>query len=85
MLGVVGGSGAGKSVLLRSIVGLNQPASGSIKVFGQETAAMDDRRVNGAAIALGRAVPGRRAIFSSQTVAQNIQVPMRRWTNMSRN
>ena len=34
VLGVVGGSGTGKSVLLRSIVGLNRPAAGSIQVFG---------------------------------------------------
>ena len=35
MLGVVGGSGTGKSVLLRTIVGLNRPAAGSIEVLGQ--------------------------------------------------
>ena len=34
VLGVVGGSGTGKSVLLRSIVGLNRPAAGTIRVFG---------------------------------------------------
>ena len=34
VLGVVGGSGTGKSVLLRTIVGLNRPAAGTIKVFG---------------------------------------------------
>ena len=35
ILGVVGGSGAGKSVLLRTIIGLNQPMEGSAEVFGQ--------------------------------------------------
>lgn len=34
VLGIVGGSGTGKSVLLRTIVGLNKPAAGSIKAFG---------------------------------------------------
>jgi phospholipid/cholesterol/gamma-HCH transport system ATP-binding protein len=34
VLGVVGGSGTGKSVLLRTIVGLQRPASGSVRVFG---------------------------------------------------
>ena len=38
VLGVVGGSGAGKSVLLRTIIGLNKPREGSIEVFGKKTA-----------------------------------------------
>ncbi|MEJ0041892.1 MAG: ATP-binding cassette domain-containing protein [Rhizomicrobium sp.] len=37
ILGVVGGSGTGKSVLLRSIIGLNQIRSGTIEVFGRNT------------------------------------------------
>ena len=37
VLGVVGGSGAGKSVLLRSIIGLNKPLDGRIEVFGRHT------------------------------------------------
>ena len=37
ILGVVGGSGTGKSVLLRSIIGLQEPAAGDISVFGQES------------------------------------------------
>ena len=41
VMGVVGGSGTGKSVLLRSIVGLNRPKGGSIKVFGEETVGKD--------------------------------------------
>ena len=36
ILGVVGGSGTGKSVLLRSIVGLRQPNAGTVRVFGEE-------------------------------------------------
>ena len=42
VLGVVGGSGTGKSVLLKEIVGLIRPAAGSIEVFGRETARMSD-------------------------------------------
>src|SRR5579871_952347 len=82
VLGVVGGSGAGKSVLLRSIVGLNRPRSGSIKVFGQETAQDDDEDLKGLQLRWG-VLFQEGALFSSQTVAQNIQVPMRRWTNLS--
>jgi len=82
VLGVVGGSGSGKSVLLRSIIGLNKPLSGSIKVFGQETAEIDSEDFKGLQLRWG-VLFQEGALFSSQTVAQNIQVPMRRWTHMS--
>ncbi|MGD0190574.1 MAG: ATP-binding cassette domain-containing protein [Rhizomicrobium sp.] len=82
VLGVVGGSGSGKSVLLRSIVGLNHPVSGSIKVLGQETAESDSEDFRGLQIRWG-VLFQEGALFSSQTVAQNIQVPMRRWTHMT--
>lgn len=82
VLGVVGGSGAGKSVLLRSIVGLNRPQAGSISVLGQETADIDAESLRGLQLHWG-VLFQEGALFSSQTVAQNIQVPMRRWTNMS--
>ncbi|NQV60210.1 MAG: ATP-binding cassette domain-containing protein, partial [Alphaproteobacteria bacterium] len=38
ILGIVGGSGTGKSVLLRTIIGLNRPTAGRIEVFGQDLA-----------------------------------------------
>jgi len=83
VLGVVGGSGTGKSVLLRSIVGLNRPREGSVEVFGQTTS--DD--IESAPM---RALEMRwgvlfqeGALFSSQTVTENIQVPMREYTSMS--
>lgn len=82
VLGVVGGSGTGKSVLLRSIVGLNKPVAGSVKVFGQETAEIDSESFRGLQLRWG-VLFQEGALFSSQTVAQNIQVPMRRWTAMS--
>lgn len=81
VLGVVGGSGAGKSVLLRSIVGLNHPLSGSIKVFGQETVGILPEDLRGLQLHWG-VLFQEGALFSSMTVAQNIQVPMRRWTHM---
>ena len=76
ILGVVGGSGTGKSVLLRTLIGLNAPASGTVEVLGYDLA-----RASG---------PARRqleerwgvlfqdgALFSSLTVAQNIEVPLK--------
>lgn len=43
ILGVVGGSGSGKSVLLRSIVGLRQPSEGSVRVFGQDLPSLPEQ------------------------------------------
>jgi len=82
VLGVVGGSGAGKSVLLRSIVGLNHPVEGSIKVFGTEMVGMDPDELRGLQLRWGVLFQGG-ALFSSQTVAENIQIPLRRYTHMS--
>jgi phospholipid/cholesterol/gamma-HCH transport system ATP-binding protein len=76
VLGVVGGSGTGKSVLLRTICGLNRPAGGAIRVFGTDFLA--------ASGAERRAVENRwgvmfqdGALFSSLTVLENVEAPMR--------
>ena len=64
VLGVVGGSGAGKSVLLRTIIGLNKPREGTIEVFGKRHRRIaEGSRMRRAGDALGRAVPGRRAVL----------------------
>ena len=77
ILGVVGGSGTGKSVLMRSIIGLQTPAQGEISVFGMSTLDMPDeattrdvRRRWGVLFQGG-------ALFSTLTVAENVQVPIR--------
>src|SRR5262249_56642841 len=70
VLGVVGGSGTGKSVLLRSIIGLNRPVSGSINVLGVETADVTAEDLKGLQLRWG-VLFQRGALFSSQTVAQN--------------
>jgi phospholipid/cholesterol/gamma-HCH transport system ATP-binding protein len=79
VMGVVGGSGSGKSVLLRTIIGLNRPAAGSVRVLGQDTAALS--------AAAARALQSRwgvlfqdGALFSSLTVRQNIEVPLKEHT-----
>lgn len=75
ILGVVGGSGTGKSVLMRSIIGLQTPDAGEISVFGSEvdedeTESIDVRKRWGVLFQGG-------ALFSTLTVAENIQVPLR--------
>ena len=76
IIGVVGGSGTGKSVLLRAIVGLLKPDAGQIEVFNQtvrDTSEEDYRRLRrrwGVMFQDG-------ALFSSLTVRQNVEAPMR--------
>ncbi len=82
VLGVVGGSGSGKSVLLRSIVGLNRPREGSIEVFGQDISKLGERALHTVQVRWG-VLFQEGALFSSQTVAENIQVPMREYMKMS--
>jgi phospholipid/cholesterol/gamma-HCH transport system ATP-binding protein len=81
VMGVVGGSGTGKSVLLRSIVGLNRPNAGSIKVFGEETVGKDAEDLHTLQPRWGVLFQDG-ALFSSQTVAENIQVPLREHAKM---
>ena len=82
VLGFVGGSGTGKSVLTRAILGLVQQRAGTIEVFGQDLAGLNleqhrtmERRW-GVLFQHG-------ALFSGLTVLQNIQVPMREYLNIS--
>jgi phospholipid/cholesterol/gamma-HCH transport system ATP-binding protein len=76
ILGVVGGSGTGKSVLMRSIIGLQEPDTGEVTVFGEtmidreEDEATEVRRRWGVLFQGG-------ALFSTLTVAENVQVPLR--------
>jgi phospholipid/cholesterol/gamma-HCH transport system ATP-binding protein len=81
VMAVVGSSGSGKSVLLRSIIGLQQPSSGRIEVLGH-----DLNHLTGDALVQIRVRCGvlfqDGALFSDQTVAQNVQTPMREHTDL---
>jgi phospholipid/cholesterol/gamma-HCH transport system ATP-binding protein len=78
ILGVVGGSGTGKSVLMRSIIGLQRPDAGEIEVLGEnmidrtEDEAKNIRRRWGILFQNG-------ALFSTLTVAENVEVPIREY------
>jgi phospholipid/cholesterol/gamma-HCH transport system ATP-binding protein len=76
IIGVVGGSGTGKSVLMRSIIGLQIPAEGSIEVLGRSiTDARDDEDID-IRSQWGILFQGG-ALFSTLTVAENVEVPLR--------
>jgi phospholipid/cholesterol/gamma-HCH transport system ATP-binding protein len=76
VMGVVGGSGAGKSVLLRTIVGLNRATAGTIEILGETPAGLDDAARRRLDTRLGVLFQDG-ALFSSLTVAQNVEVPLR--------
>lgn len=76
ILGVVGGSGTGKSVLMRSIIGLQTPIEGDITVFGEPTIGREETEATGIRKRWGVLFQGG-ALFSTLTVAENVQVPLR--------
>jgi phospholipid/cholesterol/gamma-HCH transport system ATP-binding protein len=81
VLGVVGGSGTGKSVLLRTIVGLNPPADGTIEVFGTDVLTAGEREMRDLEHRWGVLFQDG-ALFSSLTVAQNIEVALKEYYDM---
>ncbi|MGI4730571.1 MAG: ABC transporter ATP-binding protein [Janthinobacterium lividum] len=76
ILGVVGGSGTGKSVLMRSIIGLQVPAAGEIHVFGEPTIGRAATEATAVRKRWGVLFQGG-ALFSTLTVAENVEVPLR--------
>ena len=82
ILGFVGASGTGKSVLMRTILGLLKKRSGTIEIFGYDI----DTITSSQGADIGRrwgVLFQQGALFSSLTVAQNIQVPMREYLDLS--
>jgi len=75
VFGIVGGSGSGKSVLLRTILGLQRPQAGEVLLFGREL-----RHLSPAELTHVKADYGvtfqQGALFSALTVLQNVQLPM---------
>lgn len=82
VLGIVGGSGSGKSVLLRTMLGLQRPWGGQVLIEGRDITCMTEaellsvKRRYGVTFQHG-------ALFSSLTVAENIQLPIREYFDAS--
>ena len=78
IIGIAGGSGSGKTVLLRTLTGLHRPNKGEVVVEGKPFASID----NAAKAALIGVLFQQGALFSSLSVAQNIMLPMRLHTDL---
>ncbi len=74
---VLGRSGQGKSVTIQCIVGLLVPDSGSLKVFGDEVAQMNDNELKGLRMKIGFLFQSG-ALFDSMTVRENLEFPLTR-------
>lgn len=81
IVALIGGSGCGKSVLLKEMIGLLKPSSGKVFVLGQEIWALDEAALiqvrNGIGVLFQNG-----ALFSALSVAENVAVPLREQTDL---
>jgi phospholipid/cholesterol/gamma-HCH transport system ATP-binding protein len=75
VFGIVGGSGSGKSVLLRTMLGLQAPRAGSVRIEGREVVGASPRELLDVKWRYGVTFQ-QGALFSSLTVAQNVELPI---------
>ena len=75
VFGIVGGSGAGKSVLLRSILGLQRPFAGVVRIDGVDITQMSEAQLRSVKARYGVTFQ-QGALYSGLTVLQNVQLPM---------
>ena len=75
VFGIVGGSGSGKSVLLRSILGLQQPEGGTVRIQGQDITRLTEAQLRPIKACYGVAFQSG-ALYSGLSVLQNVQLPM---------
>lgn len=81
ILGIVGGSGSGKSMLLRQILALQNPTSGSVKVFGQNLHQISLEKLEQLRTRWG-VLFQHSALFSSLTLLENVMFPLRQHTDL---
>ena len=79
---IMGGSGCGKSTLLRHIIGVMKPTAGSVKIFGQEITAMNDRQLDEIRRRFGMLFQSG-ALLASLTVGENVALPLLQHTDLS--
>jgi len=81
ILGVVGGSGSGKSVLLNTLLGLKLPEAGTVKIFGRNRQNLSKKDLRAFETRVGVLFQGG-ALFSSLDIRENIMVPLRKHTDL---
>jgi phospholipid/cholesterol/gamma-HCH transport system ATP-binding protein len=81
-IAVLGRSGTGKSVLLKLLIGLQKPDSGSIRILGQEIAGLEMDALNDIRKKMGFLFQ-QSALYDSFTVEENVAFPLRRHTQLS--
>jgi len=79
---VIGRSGIGKSVMLKHIIGLMEPDSGSVKVFGRDLSSLSHREMNELMLSMGMVFQGG-ALFDSLTVSENVGFVLREYYGLS--
>jgi phospholipid/cholesterol/gamma-HCH transport system ATP-binding protein len=79
---IIGGSGTGKTTLLRLLIGLEKPDRGSIVISGQDIVPLTDREMNGVRRKFGM-VFQYAALLDSMTVLENVAFPLREHTRQS--
>ena len=82
VLGVVGSSGSGKTVLMRSIIGLNRPRTGEVRVLGENLSALQGRQRKALLARIGVLFQNG-ALFSGLTVAENIALVLKLHTGLA--
>ncbi|MCU0929161.1 MAG: ATP-binding cassette domain-containing protein [Burkholderiaceae bacterium] len=82
LVALIGGSGTGKSVLLREIIGLLRPTAGRVRLLGTDVWAAGEAELRALRQRFGMMFQDG-ALFSSLTVAQNVAVPLREHTRLS--
>lgn len=83
ILAIIGGSGSGKTTILRSLLMLLKPTSGTIKIFGQNIANLTSKEANNLRQRWGMLFQ-HSALFSALTVIENIMFPMQEFTHLSK-
>src|SRR3989442_15252417 len=81
---IMGGSGCGKSTLLRHMIGSMKPTSGSVKIFGEDIAAMNEREIGRVRQRFGMLFQSG-ALLASLTVGENVALPLFQHTDKSAN
>lgn len=81
ILAIIGGSGSGKTTILRSLLMLLKPTGGSLKIFGEEISNLSGIKANALRRRWGMMFQ-HSALFSSMTVLENIMFPMQEFTHL---